>query len=192
MRELGERGDSDFLRTTPLYRRLRRSRPDRGFNRPEKNRHTRPEPRRCPTRPKGMPITSATRSRLGEHLTGRLNCWRSVAVPVVQTALAAGLSWFVAVHLFGHRAPLFARCGHRLHRYDARPGAASRDRADPRGQRRSRRRRAADLRDRHWAMTDRSRRGPGHVGRGVTRRPGGDQRSGSGVCNPGGDVVRAG
>jgi len=27
---------------------------------------------------------------------------------VVQTALAAGLSWFVAVHLFGHRAPLFA------------------------------------------------------------------------------------
>jgi uncharacterized membrane protein YgaE (UPF0421/DUF939 family) len=31
-----------------------------------------------------------------------------VAVPLVQTALAAGLSWFVAVHLFGHRAPLFA------------------------------------------------------------------------------------
>jgi len=28
--------------------------------------------------------------------------------PVVQAALAAGLSWFVAVHLFGHRAPLFA------------------------------------------------------------------------------------
>jgi len=28
---------------------------------------------------------------------------------VVQVALAAGLSWFVAVHLFGHRAPLFAR-----------------------------------------------------------------------------------
>ena len=55
-----------------------------------------------------MPITSATRSCLGEHLTGRLSCWRSVAVPVVQTALAAGLSWFVAVHLFGHRAPLFA------------------------------------------------------------------------------------
>jgi len=27
---------------------------------------------------------------------------------VVQAALAAGLSWFVAVHLFGHRAPLFA------------------------------------------------------------------------------------
>src|SRR5215470_4358028 len=55
-----------------------------------------------------MPITSATRSRLGEHLAGRLSCWRSVAVPLLQTALAAGLSWFVAVHLFGHRAPLFA------------------------------------------------------------------------------------
>jgi len=27
---------------------------------------------------------------------------------VTQTALAAGLSWFVAVHLVGHRAPLFA------------------------------------------------------------------------------------
>ncbi len=39
---------------------------------------------------------------------GRLSCWRSVAAPVVQAALAAGLSWFVAVHLFGHRAPLFA------------------------------------------------------------------------------------
>jgi uncharacterized membrane protein YgaE (UPF0421/DUF939 family) len=55
-----------------------------------------------------MPITSAIRSRLGEHLTGRLRCWRSIAVPLVQTGVAAGLSWFVAVHLFGHRAPLFA------------------------------------------------------------------------------------
>src|SRR5215510_312966 len=55
-----------------------------------------------------MPMTSATRSRVGEHLTGRLSCWRSVAVPVVQTALAAGLSWFVAMHFFGHREPLFA------------------------------------------------------------------------------------
>ena len=27
---------------------------------------------------------------------------------MVQAALAAGLSWFVAMHLFGHRAPLFA------------------------------------------------------------------------------------
>jgi uncharacterized membrane protein YgaE (UPF0421/DUF939 family) len=49
-----------------------------------------------------------TRSRLREHLTGRLRCWQSVAVPLVEAALAAGLSWFVAVHLFGHRAPLLA------------------------------------------------------------------------------------
>ena len=28
--------------------------------------------------------------------------------PLVQTALAAALSWSVAVHLFGHHAPLFA------------------------------------------------------------------------------------
>jgi uncharacterized membrane protein YgaE (UPF0421/DUF939 family) len=55
-----------------------------------------------------MSIRSASWSRLGGHLTGRVSCWRSVAVPVVQTALGAGLSWFVAVHLFGHRAPLFA------------------------------------------------------------------------------------
>src|SRR5262245_35386699 len=55
-----------------------------------------------------MAITSAARSRLGEHLTGRVRCWRSVAIPVGQAALAAGLAWFVAVHLVGHRAPLFA------------------------------------------------------------------------------------
>jgi len=55
-----------------------------------------------------MPISSATRLRAREHLTGRLSCWRSVAVPLVQTALAAGLSWFVAVHFFGHHAPSFA------------------------------------------------------------------------------------
>jgi len=42
------------------------------------------------------------------HLKGRLSCWQSLAVPLLQTALAAGLSWFVAVHLFGHGAPLFA------------------------------------------------------------------------------------
>ena len=55
-----------------------------------------------------MPIVSVTRSGVGEFLAGRWSCWRSVAVPLVQTALAAGLSWFVAVQLFGHRAPLFA------------------------------------------------------------------------------------
>src|SRR5207245_1806100 len=88
--------------TTPLYRRLRSRRPDRGFDRPEKRfvAHDRNRDG-CPTRPNSMPIT---RLRLREHLTGRLSCWRSVAVPLVQTALAAGLSWFVAVHLFGHHA----------------------------------------------------------------------------------------
>ena len=55
-----------------------------------------------------MTITSGTRSRLGEHLKGRLTCWRRVGVPLVQTTLAAGCSWFVAVHLLGHGAPLFA------------------------------------------------------------------------------------
>src|SRR5262245_61482401 len=55
-----------------------------------------------------MSITSGTMPHLGEHPTGRLGCWRSVAVPLVQTALAAGRSWFVAVHVRGHRAPLFA------------------------------------------------------------------------------------
>ena len=55
-----------------------------------------------------MPITSAIRSRVGAHLTERVSCWRSAAIPVAQTALAAGLSWFVAVHLLGHRAPSFA------------------------------------------------------------------------------------
>src|SRR5262245_27301189 len=66
--------------------------------------------RRAPGRvdPRDMPATSATRSRLGEPIAERVICWRSVAIPVAQTALAAGLAWFVAVHLFGHRAPLFA------------------------------------------------------------------------------------
>src|SRR5262245_64663315 len=55
-----------------------------------------------------MPETSAIPLRVREHLAGRLKCWQSVAVLLVQGALAAGLSWFVAVHLFGHGAPLFA------------------------------------------------------------------------------------
>src|SRR5215831_13976575 len=73
-----------------------------------------------------MPIMCETRPRLGEHVARRLSCWRSVAVPVVQTALAAGSSWLVAVHLLGHHLPLFApvaaivsidmTVGQRLHR----------------------------------------------------------------------------
>src|SRR2546427_2221375 len=49
-----------------------------------------------------------TRSRLSEELTRRLTRWRNTAVPIVQAALAAGLSWLVAVHLVDHPAPFFA------------------------------------------------------------------------------------
>src|SRR2546425_13067541 len=49
-----------------------------------------------------------TRSPLSEELTRRLTRWRHTAVPIVQAALAAGLSWTVAVHLVDHRAPFFA------------------------------------------------------------------------------------
>src|SRR2546427_6300409 len=49
-----------------------------------------------------------TRSPLGEELTRRLTRWQNTAVPIVQAALAAGLSWLVAVHLVDHRAPFFA------------------------------------------------------------------------------------
>src|SRR5690349_20392801 len=65
MRELGERGDSDFLRMLLLdydscLSPVRSCGPDRGFDRRKKIRRTRREPRRCATRPTGMPITSAT------------------------------------------------------------------------------------------------------------------------------------
>ena len=49
-----------------------------------------------------------TRSRLRDELMRRLSRWRSTAVPIVQAALAAGLSWLVAVHVVDHRAPFFA------------------------------------------------------------------------------------
>jgi len=49
-----------------------------------------------------------TRSHLGVDLTRRLTRWRNAAVPIVQAALAAGLSWLVAVHVVDHRAPFFA------------------------------------------------------------------------------------
>src|SRR2546426_4750256 len=48
------------------------------------------------------------RSRLGEELTRRLTRWRNAAVAIVQAALAAGLSWLVAVHIVDHRPPFFA------------------------------------------------------------------------------------
>jgi len=49
-----------------------------------------------------------TRSHLRDELMRRLSRWRSTAVPIVQAALAAGLSWLVAVHVVDHRAPFFA------------------------------------------------------------------------------------
>ena len=64
--------------------------------------------RRCPTGHNRILNTSPTRLRVREYLAGRLKCWRSVAVLLVQTALASGLSWFVAAHVLGHSAPLFA------------------------------------------------------------------------------------
>src|SRR5882762_7379287 len=66
------------------------------------------EPRRRPTRRKAMGVMPETRSRLGEQLTRRVRRWRSTAVPIVQAALASGLSWLVAVHIVDHRAPFFA------------------------------------------------------------------------------------
>ncbi len=49
-----------------------------------------------------------TRSHLRDELMRRLSRWRSTAAPIVQAALAAGLSWLVAVHVVDHRAPFFA------------------------------------------------------------------------------------
>src|SRR5437879_8534575 len=48
------------------------------------------------------------RSRLGEELTRLLTRWQNTAVAIVQAALAAGLSWLVAVYIVDHRAPFFA------------------------------------------------------------------------------------
>ena len=55
-----------------------------------------------------MGVMSEMRSRLGERLTRRVRRWRSTAVPIVQAALASGLSWLVAGHIVGHRATFFA------------------------------------------------------------------------------------
>jgi Fusaric acid resistance protein-like len=71
-------------------------------------REVRSEPWRCPTRRKGVSVMLLTRSRLREQLTRRLRRSRSTAVPILQAAAAAGLSWLVAVHIVEHRAPFFA------------------------------------------------------------------------------------
>jgi uncharacterized membrane protein YgaE (UPF0421/DUF939 family) len=49
-----------------------------------------------------------TRSRPGSQLEHRLRRWRSAALPIAQAALAARLSWLIAVHIVGHRVPFFA------------------------------------------------------------------------------------
>ncbi|MBB5954509.1 uncharacterized membrane protein YgaE (UPF0421/DUF939 family) [Saccharothrix tamanrassetensis] len=43
-----------------------------------------------------------------DELARRLKRWQSTALPIVQAALAAGLSWFVANTLVGHPHPFFA------------------------------------------------------------------------------------
>jgi uncharacterized membrane protein YgaE (UPF0421/DUF939 family) len=55
-----------------------------------------------------MSIMPLTRSRLGEQLTRRLRRWRITAVPILQAAVAPGLSWLVAVQVVEHRVPFFA------------------------------------------------------------------------------------
>ncbi|MEU5849299.1 FUSC family protein [Saccharopolyspora shandongensis] len=46
--------------------------------------------------------------RLREELVRRLRRLMRTGVPIAQCAIAAGLAWFLARHLFGHPAPFFA------------------------------------------------------------------------------------
>ena len=57
----------------------------------------RPEPPWRPIRPADMPITSATRSRLGEDVTGRLSCWRRVVLYGLLRRRAIGAAGSVAM-----------------------------------------------------------------------------------------------
>jgi uncharacterized membrane protein YgaE (UPF0421/DUF939 family) len=43
-----------------------------------------------------------------EALEPRLRRWRTTSLPIVQAALAAGLSWLIAVNVVDHRSPFFA------------------------------------------------------------------------------------
>ena len=45
-----------------------------------------------------------------DHIADRLRRWQGAALPLAQAALAAGLSWLVAVHVAGHPSPFFAPC----------------------------------------------------------------------------------
>jgi len=65
----------------------------------------RPEKMIRETRPGTTAVSDAPEGHAGHAgaantpwLTRRLRRWRSTAVPIVQAALAAGLSWLVAVH----------------------------------------------------------------------------------------------
>ena len=133
-----------------------------------------------------------TRSTIGEELTRRLTRWRSTAVPIVQAALAAGLSWLVAAH--NRRPPCSVlragRC-RRVPGHDALSAAASSDRVDRGGWCRGRYRRCVDLRDRYWAMANRARRGAGHVSRRLTGRRSRHHRSGCSLGHPCCDAVSA-
>lgn len=46
--------------------------------------------------------------RVREELELRLKRWRNTALPIAQAALAAGLSWLVAVNVVDHGSPFFA------------------------------------------------------------------------------------
>src|SRR5581483_3229018 len=48
------------------------------------------------------------RRRLHAHLERRLRVLRAAAAPLLQTSAAAGIAWFVAHDLIGHRTPFFA------------------------------------------------------------------------------------
>ena len=47
-------------------------------------------------------------------LKSRLRRLRVSLVPIVQCALAAGASWWIAVEIFDHPDPFFAQIEHRL------------------------------------------------------------------------------
>ena len=53
-------------------------------------------------------MKAAAMHRVCEELKPRLRRWRATALPIAQAALAAGLSWLVAVNVVDHRLPFFA------------------------------------------------------------------------------------
>ena len=140
-----------------------------------------------------MDTRPETRSRAASQLEHRLRRWRSAALPIAQAALAAGLSWLIAVHIGGHRVPFFApvaavvclslSLGERLRRViELIVGVA----IDHRGQRR----RPVDLQDRYGAMANHAGRGAGDVGRRVAGLRSYQYRSGRSLGHPHIDAPR--